>query len=245
MKKIIVLTALSVSLFAPVAAMAGAVTTATQSESFNFATLFESEILSFEGFDTNLGVLNSVHFEWDVDKTLVNTVANLGNATQRIGDPTPVTATSTTIFQGLGVAIDLSDSDDLSTSGFTGDIGRFVDVGFVNIGAASATSSGDVCLSNDSSCGTGFTNLDAYIGGPLLFEISVTNSSSLAGSLNGVFVTNTGTAAGSVSIFYDYTAAPIGAPLPNVPEASTVSLMGLGLSLLVLQGTSRRRRKVG
>ncbi len=240
MKKIIALAALSASLLAPAVAMAGPLTTATQTQTFDFQTLFESTTLMFNGFDPALGTLNSVHFEWELDKTLMSTVLNLGSTAQLIGDPTPITSTSTTTFSGQALAIQLLDSDDLSTPGFAGSIDPFSIVGLVEIGSVAASTSGGICLSNDNTCGSSIHIIDDFIGGILTFDMSITNTSSLVGSLNGVFVTNTGTAIGSASIFYDYSPVSSG---PNVPEVSTISLMSLGLSLFGIQGIIRRRKQ--
>ncbi|BCG65413.1 MAG: hypothetical protein methR_P3246 [Methyloprofundus sp.] len=256
MKKIITKTALVTCLALPCITIAAPITiesTTTQTQDFTFSTLSESTILTFDGFDSTLGTLNGVHFEWTTDKTLISQVLNLGGTTQSIGTPTPVTATSTTNFAGQGIAVDLSDSNDLTTPGYVGSIapssftivnGTIIPTPFT-IGSVSESSSGSICLSNhaDVSCGSGLDDLQAYVTNALLsFDMSVSNTSSIFGSVNGIFITNNGTVDGSVSIYYDYSATTPQSG-NGVPEPATTSLMGLGLSLLTMQGLIRRRRQ--
>ena len=45
-------------------------------QNFNFTNLNDSSTLFFSGFDSTLGTLTSVHFEWTLSKTLKGTSKN-------------------------------------------------------------------------------------------------------------------------------------------------------------------------
>lgn len=209
-------------LFAPLSATAGLLTTPAQIQAFSFATP-NNTTLSFNGFDGILGTLNSVHFVWTLDQTLSNTVININPGPSLVGNPVPLTATATTTFTGTGVGALLTDTTTLSTPGFAGFVPGGVPFAITTIGTASALGlTGGVCLSNDASCGAGNTNLGAYIGGLNLFNIDVASISNQGGSVPpGVFTSNNGTASGSLSITYDYTAP--------VPAPATTALLCIGL----------------
>lgn len=223
--KILAIAVVAAALLSPISAVAGAVITGTQVQSFNFTLLDDSTTLSFNGFDSSLGILNSVHFQWTMDKTLNNNIININSVPKTIGSPVPVSATSTTTFTGSGIAFLLTDVNTLTTPGFTGSVpGNF---SITTVGTASAPNlSGGVCLSNDNSCGVGNTDLSGYIGGLNLFNIFISNAGTQGGSVpSGVFSGNDGSAAGTVSIYYDYTTRPS----TNIPEPAGLSLASLGL----------------
>ena len=222
--KILAVAAVAAGLLSSMSAIAGPLNTGTQAQTFSFDVLDSDTTLSFNGFSSALGILNSVHFEWTMDKTLNNKIINTNSGSRTIGNPNLVSATSTTTFTGSGIAFLLTDVNTLTTTGFTG----FVPGGFAvtTVGTASAPNiSGGVCLSNDNSCGAGNTNLSGYIGGLSLFNIAILNVGNQGGSVpSGVFTGNDGTAVGTVSIFYDYTIHST-----NVPEPASLGLVGLGL----------------
>jgi hypothetical protein len=225
MKKLITLTALSAGLLAPLPALSGPLTTTAQIYTFNFNGNANTSF-SFTGFDTALGTLNSVHFEWTLNKSINNTVFNLNPTAQAVGNPLALTAFSDSTFQGTGIASALTATHTLTTPSFSGNVVN----GLSTVGSASApTLSGAVCLSNDGSCGIGSSNLSAYIGGANLFNINFLNDTNQSGSVPSlVFTGNNSTTAGTASIFYDYTAATP----PSVPEPTTLGLTGLAFALL-------------
>ena len=228
--KILAVAVVAAALLSPISAISGPVNTGTQAQTFSFNLLDANTTFSFNGFNSTLGALNSVHFEWTMNKTLNNNIINITTSPQTIGNPTPVTATSTTTFTGSGVALLLTDVNTLTTIGFTGLVpGNFA---ITTVGTASAPNlSGGVCLSNDNSCGAGNTDLSGYIGGLNLFNIAISNTGTQGGSVpSNVFSGNTGTAAGTVSIFYDYnTGAFTNHGLTPVPEPAGLGLMSFGL----------------
>lgn len=240
-KKLLALAVIATGFLSPLSAMAGAVLTGEQVQTFNFSNLNQSTLFSFAGFNSTLGTLNSVHFEWLMDKTLSTTVLNFNLTPLHL---TNVTATSTTTFTGSGIASLLTDSNALTTMPFTGNVaaatsitipgfGTFTNPTSMVIGSATANNlQGGVCLSNDGSCGAGNTNLNSYIGGANLFNIAISNLETHTVP-SGVFSTNTGATNGNIKLFYDYTKPA------NVPEPVTISLMGLGLAYLTV---SRKKR---
>jgi hypothetical protein len=256
MKKIITATALAACIGLPSIATAALISTSTPGEthSYLFTSLNNNIIFTYAGFDATLGTLQAVRFEWTTIKTLESTAVNLTGAITSTtatpifaGDPIPLISTSTTTFAGQGVAIDLMASDVLTTSGFTGVINPSYQNGIVTpvtIGTASAISNGVVCLSNSAtaSCGTGADNIQGYATNtPITFNMSVSNRDNVDGSLNGLYVSNSGTTLVSATIFYDYLAPGNN----NIPEPAPMPLMGLGLGLglLALQGTARKKRQ--
>ncbi|MCX7192415.1 MAG: choice-of-anchor E domain-containing protein [Proteobacteria bacterium] len=219
--KILAVAAMMIAgLFASLPAAAGLLTTPAQIQAFSFATP-NNTTLSFNGFDSTLGTLNSVHFVWSLDQTLNNTVINTNAGPSSVGNPVPLTATATTTFTGTGVAVLLTGTNTLTTAGFTGSVPGGMAV--TTVGTASVTGmTGGVCLSNDLSCGAGNTNLAAYIGGLNLFNIDISGIGNQGGTVPaGVFSGNNSNASGSLSITYDYT-APVSAP-----ATSALLLIGL------------------
>ena len=217
-------------LFSSLSATAGLLTTPTQTQTFNFATLSDPAVdLAFNGFNSALGTLNSVHLTWSISTLLNNTVFNSKGTPVAVGNPVPLTATATTTFTGSIASALLTGTNTLTTPGFVGNVAP----GFSTVGTASSSNvPGLSCLSNDASCGAGNSNLSAYIGGLNLFTINVASSGTQGGSVpGGVFTGNDGNANGSVSLFYDYSSAAIPAP-------GTFALLGLGL--LGLTGMRRK-----
>lgn len=207
-------------LFSSLSATAGALTTATQIQNFSFSTP-NNATFSFNGFDSALGTLNSVHFIWTLDQTLNDTVLNTNAGSSFVGNPVHLTATATTTFSGTGIASLINDTTTLTTAGFIGSVpGGFA---VTTVGTVSAVGlTGAVCLSNDASCGLGNTNLSAYVGGLNLVNIDLASSGTQGGTVPaGVYSGNNSNATGSLGIFYDYSAP--------IPEPASTALFYIGL----------------
>lgn len=221
-KSISIVTMLAAGLFTSLSATAGLITTPVQTQTFSFLTPSSSStVLAFNGFDSTLGTLNSVHFSWTLDQTLNDQVYNFTGAPQLVGNVLPLSATATTNFTGQGIAALLTGTNTMTTPGFSGTVAAG---GPTTVGTVSATGIiGGVCLSNDASCGAGNTSLSAYVGGLNLFTVNLDSIGFQSGTVpGGVFTGNSGIASGTVSIFYDYTAA-------KVPVPATSALMFIGL----------------
>lgn len=214
---------IAASFFTSLSATAGLLTTPAQIQLFSFSTP-NTTTLSFNGFNSALGTLNSVHFVWTLDQTLNNTVINTNPGPSSVGNPVPLTATATTTFTGTGAAVLLTGTNTLTTPGFTGTVPGAMAV--TTVGTASVLGmTGGVCLSNDASCGAGNTNLAAYIGGLNLFNIDIAGVGNQGGTVPaGVFSGNNSNASGSVSIAYDYTAK---VPLPATSALMLIGLVGM------------------
>lgn len=229
MKKNRILTVMLVvaGMLSSMPAIAGALLTTTQTQSFNFARLNDSKTLSFEGFDSTLGILRSFHFEWTLYKTLNDRVFNNGAGPIAVGDPSPLSATSTTTFTGSNINGALfSDINTLTTPGFVG----IVPTGTSTVGTASALGlTGGFVFCNDGSCFPNVvTSLNGYIGGVNFLSLAIANSGRQGGSVpDEVFTGNNGTATGTVNLFYDYDLIPT---TGNVPEPAILGLVGLGMA---------------
>jgi len=224
-KTLAVTTIVATGLFSSVSATAGLLTTATQTQTFSFATLTDPAVnLAFSGFNSALGTLNSVHLTWSISTLLNDTTFNTTAGPVAVGSPTPLTATATTTFTGSIISALLTGINTLTTPGFVGNVPS----GVSTVGTASSTNvPGSTCLSNDASCGAGNSNLSAYIGGLNLFNINVSSSGTQGGSVPGtVFTGNNGNASGSVSLFYDYSIATV--PVPGTLALLSLGLLGMG-----------------
>lgn len=232
--KFLLASVMATGLLSSMSAMAGPILTGAQIQTFSFNTLSSSTSLNFNGFNSNLGTLNSVHLTWVLNETIGATIVNLESTPQTIA----LNATTTTTVTGTGISALLTSNHSINTSLFNGTIvGGTVytipDVGNVTVSSktpvsVNASHSGAVCLSNDGSCGSGSTNLNGFIGGANLFSVAVANSIGLSSLSYPLALTNNTVAAnGNVSLIYDYTL-----PVVPVPEPVSFSLMGLGLIYL-------------
>jgi len=192
------------------------VTTPVQTQSFSFADLTSAaQALSFNGFDSTLGTLNSVTLSWTLNQTLNNVLINITAGPLAVGSPNPASATATTTFTGTGVAATLTGISTLTTPGYVG----LVPGGVVptTVGTAS-----NPTLVGTTTVSTGLTG---YLGGLNLFTVSVASFGNQGGSVPAnVFTGNTGTMNGTATLFYSYS---------TVPVPGTLVLLGLGFIGLV------------
>jgi len=209
------------------AAYAGPFVTATQTQSFHFGTLSGLTLLSFDGFDSNLGTLESVHISLSADITVNDTAAVVpnGSGNQSVGVPTPLTASSFSQLVGPGSLF--VSTGVVTTPGF---VGTVIDDNVVHVvGTVTSTVNGSTVLNSPP------TDLSAYIGGTGSVALVLTQFGTQGGSVSDFVLTgNTGTADVLVSLFYDYSTTTT-----NMPEPTTLVILGLGLAGL---GIARRRR---
>lgn len=204
---------MATGLLSSMSAMAGPILTGVQIQTFSFNTLNGATALNFNGFNSNLGTLNSVHLTWSLSETIGATIINLSSTPKSA----TLNATTTTTVTGTGISALLTSNHSLNTSLFNGTVAGGQEsfyipgYGFVTVPSETPISvqtshSGAACLSNDNSCGSGSTNLSGFIGGANLFSIAVANSVSLSNLSSPLAITNnTVLASGNVSLVYDYT----------------------------------------
>jgi hypothetical protein len=212
-----------------VANVASAVSfTAVQTKTFNSTG---SQNLSFDGFDSGLGTLTSVHLSWTYNYDLTDQAAVQAPFTTNIdvGDPVPLTATATIIISGPSYNFLTSHT----TPGYTGQVFW---PGINDLGNVAGTNSlPDTDIFNG--------NAALWTGGANFVTFNFNSIGSQGGTVPGdssVFTGNQLFIDGSVSLYYDYDDG-----ITNAPEIDAMAGTG-ALSLLAgalaLAGERRRRR---
>ncbi len=222
-RKILVVALVSTCLLSSIPAIAGPLLTTTQTRSFSFSDLNDSTILSFSAFDSNMGILNSVHLEWTLSETLNNTVFNTTGTPKSVGNPVGLSATATTIFSTNAPSSPITSTVTLTTNPFTGIVPNGSSI--VGTTTTNPALSGVALICNDypmtPSCYAN-SDLSSYLINPLLVTVQTISSSNQGGSVpQGVFTGNSGFSNGQVSLTYDYS---------SVPEPGSLVLIGFGLA---------------
>jgi hypothetical protein len=218
-----------VGAFAATSSSAAIVFTPTQNQSFSLELgTTDSQVLLFDGFDATLGELKSIHLSFTATGSIVSEAVNINSTNPDIpatyGVPNLVTASYILTVEDTGSIV--SASDFLQTPGATGTI-TFND-GTVTLGTDSGNLS-DSAVLNDPP-----TDLSSFIGGVSAITFTIGGVANTSGSVNNpVFISNTASASGTVSLFYDYDDGR------EVPAPGVLALLGLGLVGM----TYVRRRK--
>jgi hypothetical protein len=202
--------------------------TSLQTDTFHFSNLNSSTSLLFDGFDSSLGTLTSVHMTLSETATVNDTalVFPTGSGSQSIGSPTPLFASATVTVTG---AAGLTANASVATPGFTGTV---LDDSINHIiGSVTGTGTGFSDLASPP------TSLTGYVGGASSVSLLVGELGSQGGSVPSTVLTgNNGSADVIVTLQYDYTVAA-----PDTPVSEPASLMLLGASLLGLTVVRGRR----
>ena len=193
-----------------------------------------NEALTFEFWNTDWGVLNSVtvYFEMDIlssDFTLTNNTGNPASGTASFnvdagltspGVPPLLTAAFATIGSGADKLLDSND---------------FI----YNLAHGESVEFGGLHYTDSTTGLVGGAFTAAYEGvGTYTFNVLVNQNVSFAGQAVTAMIDPASDYSGTVRISYDYTGdGPPGAP---VPEPGTMLLLGVGLVGLV--GASRRKK---
>lgn len=184
-----------------------------------------NDVLSFGKFNSNLGTLNSITFE------LSGTVTGSGKAESLDASPSTVTLSLSSLLKLTrpdGSTIVVTNpvfSNAYNLAAFDGAI-DFAGTSGVKTGPVSSSHTEIVTSSSSSD----FALFSQAGGGTINLALGATGLSSGSGAGNLLSQFNT-SAAGSVKVTYDYTAAP-------VPEPETYAMLIGGLGLL---GLVRRR----
>lgn len=198
--------------------------TPTQTLGFNLVLgTTDSQELLFDGFDDSLGELRSIHLSFSADGSITSEAVNINAGNPDVdaeyGNPTPVSASYVLTVEDSGLTGSpiVSASDNLLTPGAAGFI-NFND-GTVTLGSDSGTLSDSTVLNDPP------TDLSEFIGGAAAITMNISGQAIVTGSVaNPVFISNTASASGDVSLYYDYF-------VPNqVPAPGILALLGLGLA---------------
>ncbi len=220
MKKLTLLAALAVASIG--SASAGSLLTPVETEAFNLSFGSPSQTVFFNGFDSSLGTLESVHLTLQVNSASLESFASV-----LTGGTGSVSGAFSTGSLSVSGPLSLLASFSLSTDPITAAVSGF----FTSLDTATLPAAVNVLASLLAP-----TDLSSYIGGTDAVSLNLASQTQQSGTC--VFPTSCGTnggASGFLSVYYDYSA-----PTTRVPEPAMLGLMGLGFAAM---GAVRRRRQ--
>jgi hypothetical protein len=186
--------------------------TPVQTVNWNLTFGNPTQSVAFDGFDSSLGILTSVHLGFNILSESLESYASV--LTGGTGNVTGASSTGTLTVNGPA---GLTSASILSTTPKTqGVSGFFTSLDIASI--LSAINLSQTLLSPP-------TDLSAYVGGAGSVLLSLVNATSQSGTC--VFPTSCGTngsASGTLTIQYDYDERT------DLPEPATLLLIGAGLA---------------